>query len=504
MPYLRLRSHRRLLFAGLLLIFPPCAGQVSLSVRTAADSLYRHISREKNAGLSCYFTYARGSSVIAPDMGNNAAELEKLDAFITQALSYPDLSISHIRLTGYCSVEGSSARNQVLSYERVEGFYHYLREHYPGLYRYPYDRAWAGEDWAGLSERVKTSRIGEREEVLEIIRRVRSYDAREALLAKLNGGRPWLFMEREIFPQLRRVELRIEYGEQQKAEAPKASPRPSPKERGKDHAASRQAPAASPQKASPHERAASPQKASPPKASPQPSPKERGKDAEWSSPPQYFVSSKKKDSLRKKDAAWSSPLSFGEGRGEAFGSRAVSLKTNLLLWSGVQSDFSYTAPVANVALEYFITPNWSVEAGAAYSYWHYNSNKEFQGVSGYRLEPRYRLAFPGDRFGAYLGLYGRVGDYDCRTIDREQGTTDGDAQATLNYTGNYWDAGVSGGFTLRLVGNLGLEIGVRGGYVATSPDKYTYNNGQKRWESRWKYSKVGVTDVNLSLIYNLH
>jgi hypothetical protein len=408
--------------------------------------------------VSCHFTYAQGSSTIFPGLGNNAAELKKLDAFVAQALSYSNLSISRIRLTGYCSIEGSSTRNEALSYERVEGFYRYLHEHYPRLSRYPYDQTWAGEDWAGLSERVKASRINEREEVLEIIRRVRSYDTREALLAKLNGGRPWLFMEHEIFPRLRRVELRIEYAKAQQAA---------------------------------HEPAA---EAREPAASPRPSPKEREK---------------------KNDTAWSSSLSFGEGRGEAAGARGeaagargeaafrFALKTNLLLAAGVQSDFSYTAPVANAALEYFITPSWSVEAGAMYSYWSFNSGKEFQGVSGYRLEPRYRLAFPGDRFGVYLGLYGRMGDYDSRTIDRKQGTTDGgDAQATLNYTGDYWDAGVSGGFTLRLVGNLGLEIGVRGGYVATSPDKYTRDGGRNRWESRWKYNKVGVTDINLSIIYN--
>ena len=493
--YLRLRLYRYLLFAGLFLAFPPCVGQVPFPVRTTADSLYRHISRGMSDKVSCHFTYAQGSSTIFPGLGNNAAELEKLNAFVAQALSYSNLSISRIRLTGYCSIEGSSARNEALSYERVEGFYRYLHEHYPRLSRYPYDQTWVGEDWVGLSERIKASRIGEREEVLEIIRRVRSYDTREALLAKLNGGRPWLFMEREIFPQLRRVELRIEYAKAEapkahepKAHEPKASPRPSPKERGKDYAASRQALAASPRPFPNNGRRES--------TNGRREPKERGKDATWSSPPQYFVSSKKKDSLRKKDAAWSSPLSFGEGRGEA--AFRFALKTNLLLAAGIFPDFSYTAPVANVALEYFIDERWSVEAGAAYSYWHYNSGKEFQGVSGYRLEPRYRLAFPGDRFGAYLGLYGRVGDYDSRTVD-----PDGDGvQSTLNYTGDYWDAGVSGGFTLRLVGNLGLEIGVRGGYVSTSPNEYTRNGGRNRFESRWKYNKVGVTDINLSFIYN--
>ena len=201
-------------------------------------------------------------------------ELKKLDAFITQALAHPTLFISRIRLTGYCSVEGGAARNEALSSERVEGFYRYLHEHYPRLSRYPCDRAWVGEDWDGLFERVRVSSIFEREEVLTIIRAVREYDTRELLLRELNGGQPWLFIERKFFPQLRRVELRIEYGEAQQTAAlphtPTASPRPSPKERGKDHAVS-----------------------------------------------------------------ISIPLSFGEGRGEAASSRAVgrplfALKSNLL------------------------------------------------------------------------------------------------------------------------------------------------------------------------------
>ena len=186
------------------------------------------------------------------------------------------------------------------------------------------------------------------------------------------------------------------------------------------------------------------------------------------------------------------------------------LKTNLLLWAGVQSDFSYTAPVANVALEYFITPDWSVEAGAMYSYWRFNSNREFQGVSGYRLEARYRVAFPddrfgvlGNRFGAYLGLYGRVGDYDSRTLGNGQWTDEdyGVLQTTLNYTGKYWDAGVSAGLTLRLVGNLGLEAGVRAGYVSSRVTRYVRVYDHNLYRNERGYHKLNVTDLNLSLVY---
>jgi hypothetical protein len=180
-----------------------------------------------------------------------------------------------------------------------------------------------------------------------------------------------------------------------------------------------------------------------------------------------------------------------------------ALKTNLLLLAGVQSDFKYTTPTANLALEYYITDHWSIEAGAMYSYWHYNSGREFQGVSGYRLEPRYRYAFPGDRFEAYLGVYGRMGDYDSKSVDSSQLTVDSDngVQPTVNYTGDYWDAGLSAGVSIRLIGNLGLEAGVRAGYVSSDPYKYTRDNYYNWFDSRWIYWKVGITDLNLSLFY---
>jgi hypothetical protein len=80
----------------------------------------------------------------------------------------------------------------------------------------------------------------------------------------------------------------------------------------------------------------------------------------------------------------------------------------------------------------------------------------------------------------------------------------GGVKPTLNYTGKYWDAGVSLGATFKLVGGLGLEAGIRCGYVSSSPYKYILDEEQiPHIESRWKYSKVGITDLNISLTYQL-
>jgi hypothetical protein len=444
------------------------AAQETYKVQTEQDSLSRHISREMSAEFSCQFTYAQSGDVISFDLESNTAELEKLDVFIHRALSHPTMVISRILLTGYSSIEGTYAHNELLARLRVEQFNLYLRKYYPELSRYPHNLAWVAEDWDDLFKRIKVSPLNEREEILAIIRKIPVYDTREELLMKLNGGHPWLFMERELFPASRRVKLRIEFTDKPHNtdllttdKSATASPRPYPKERGLGHAAS--------------------------------------------------------DSLF-----------FGEGRGEAVlpgetvqvvrtaptvRTARFALKTNLLLFAGVQSDFSFTTPVTNVALEYYITNHWSVELGAKYSYWRYNALKEFQGLSGYRLEPRYRFALPDDRFEIYFGIYGRFGDYDLRTVERSELRVESYAQpnfqpstlnaqrSTLNYTGDYWDAGLSAGVSIRLVGNLGLEAGARAGYVRSDALKYTRDNYDNWFDSRWEYRKVRITDLDLNLIY---
>jgi hypothetical protein len=480
------------LLAGLFFILTPCAGQEADAAQTESDSLYRHISREMSAEWSCYFTYAQGKGFFSAEMGNNAAELKKLDVFIRLALAHPTLYMSRIRLTGYCSVEGGYARNEFLSRQRVEQFYLYFNKQYPQLYHYPQDLAWVAEDWGGLSKQIRKSPLKDRDDILEIIRKVPVFDTREALLKKLNGGRAWLYMERELFPGLRRVELRIDY-----STTPVVTISEHYNIKPLNATDTVALPPEPPVPVVPEPVVV---------ALPQPAPKER--EPEHATPDSIIIVS---DSI----STASDSLSLEDGRRKPI---RFALKTNLLLLSGVQSDAKYTTPVINAALEYYITDHWSVEAGAMYSYWHYNSRREFQGISGYRLEPRYRFARPYDRvvgipcnhFEIYVGLYGRTGDYDIKTVDSSQPAVDSDNGAqptvnsqlsTVNSTGDYWDAGLSSGFTFRIVGGLGLEVGARAGYVHTKSIYYTPKDGDNWYKSEKKYNKLRVTDLNLSLIY---
>ncbi|MDR0745897.1 MAG: hypothetical protein LBF17_05325, partial [Mediterranea sp.] len=159
----------------------------------------------------CRFAYPLGKSDIHLELGNNAEVLSLLNSFIRSAITDSRMRICRIRLAGYCSIEGSYAVNERLAYDRVDSFRGYLRATYPELYRYPVDVVWVSEDWEGLSRLVRESELEEKEEALDIMRCIRSFDTREFLLTKLNGGRAYWYMERYFFDQLRRVEIEIEY-----------------------------------------------------------------------------------------------------------------------------------------------------------------------------------------------------------------------------------------------------------------------------------------------------
>jgi len=469
----------------------PCWGQ-SVSCAGLQDSLVKYTYR---------FSYTQNETGAIRGLHNDASELSRLDSLLRRAAGATHNATLRIRITGYASIEGDYRTNEHGARSRAENLQSYLLSHYPALASCPMDIAWVAEDWEGLAKLVKASDLNERAEVLQIIRKIQKPEVREELLKKLNGGRAYRQMQREgMFSGLGRVEVEIVDNSSEPTTSPSGDSSFQKEEKQRD---------AAPRFTMPQELASV-------------DPQELSSFRKEEYPKGEVVGSKVVDS----NVVGSSDP---HGNLSAALRCRFALKTNLLLWAGVQPDLKYTAPVANVALEYFISNHVSIELGAMYSYWRYNSNQEFQGISGYRLEPRYRLAIPDRRFGAYLGLYGCFGDYDLRSVENgklkvesygagdnamqvniAQPTT---AQPTFNsqlstfnsspqgWTGDYWDAGLSTGVFIRLVGQLGLEAGVRVGYVSTDVMYYTVDGSKNRFTHKEPYGKVRVTDLNLNLVY---
>lgn len=400
-------------------------------------------NQDSDLRMSCYFTYPSNSSVIHPELGDNVSELERLDQFIRYALQTKSLSIRRIRLTGYCSIEGDSRRNMILSRERVEGFHNYLYRVYPSLYRYPVDLAWVGEDWINFSTMLSRSTLSVKSEALAIIRHHSNTSDRKRLLYRLNGGLFYKQIEKQFFPLLRRVEITVEYASDPTQHTPDSVSFPDPLI--------------------------------------------------------YNVLDKRlgvlvPDSSRVWETANDLSLVAVNRGGYRSFTRGIrvyprfAIKSNLLYWMGITPDADHTTWVYNLSVEYFLSHCWSVEAGFRYSDRSYNDGREFQGISGYHIEPRYHWQFPSfNAVSLYLGIYGRFGDYNYSR---------GEAA-----TGKYWDAGLSSGFHFRLYRGWGLEAGCRSGYVHSRSTVYNLHDEHKCFIRHDPYRKVVVTDLMLNLVY---
>ena len=157
-----------------------------------------------------YLDFQVGRSVILPNYRCNSEELLKIDDVIRDMMRNPDATIQGVYIEGYASPEGTYATNDRLSKARAEALKSYILQKFkvPGkLFKVSH----VGEDWDGLVELVKASQMPQKEQVLRIIETIDVFDGREKTLMELNGGIPYRWMLKEIFPKLRRVEYQIDY-----------------------------------------------------------------------------------------------------------------------------------------------------------------------------------------------------------------------------------------------------------------------------------------------------
>jgi len=157
-----------------------------------------------------YLDFSTGRAEIVPSFKNNASELQRIYALTRQVASDPDATITGIIVTGYSSIEGTYNNNTSLSKRRAVA----LKEHLQAVYGFRenlFTVNGAGEDWATLDSLVSISSMPEKYHILEIIRSTSIFDGREKKLMEFAGGAPYRRMKADLFPQLRRVEYRLQY-----------------------------------------------------------------------------------------------------------------------------------------------------------------------------------------------------------------------------------------------------------------------------------------------------
>lgn len=164
-----------------------------------------------NESYTLRLQYEAGSSKIVRTLADNGEQLSAFKEFIDRIYKDPTIVVQRITLTGYCSIEGTAALNDRLSYARANNIKDFLLSSYPWMNEILSIEG-HGEDWRGLLHLVEESdNTVWKNDIEWTILNLGVYEGREKKLMELYGGDPYRWMFKEFFPELRRVECNVEY-----------------------------------------------------------------------------------------------------------------------------------------------------------------------------------------------------------------------------------------------------------------------------------------------------
>lgn len=118
-----------------------------------------------------------------------------------------------VKITGYGAPVGNLQKNEVDALVRSLKLKDYLRENRLTAGT-PLEVTWISEDWDSIAALVKQSDMMFREATLDLIGNVDIDKGREHMLMRLADGKPYKYLAEKIFPEVMRVDYRIEYTRQ--------------------------------------------------------------------------------------------------------------------------------------------------------------------------------------------------------------------------------------------------------------------------------------------------
>lgn len=165
-------------------------------------------------GARIYFR--TGRSDLEPSFRDNAAALSGTVGMLRRLQGDTTVVFRQLRLEAGSSPEGSNTLNERLSRKRGAVVRDYFMREVP-LADSLVSLGSQGVDWEGLLELVEASDMPYRDEVLDILHNTPEWifsggkvvDGRKRRLGMLRGGRPWNYMHKHFFPELRGASIRV-------------------------------------------------------------------------------------------------------------------------------------------------------------------------------------------------------------------------------------------------------------------------------------------------------
>ena len=155
-----------------------------------------------------YIQFMVGRTDVKEDLGENRAQLDKIETLMRRILEQQEFYVDTIALTATASPEGAYAFNDRLSKGRAEALKRYLVRRFGRQIDTMLSLRRVAEDWAELASRIRTdSEIGNRKAILELIAAEKNPDRREQVIRQ-RFPKDYAYIRSMIYPQLRAVNFR--------------------------------------------------------------------------------------------------------------------------------------------------------------------------------------------------------------------------------------------------------------------------------------------------------
>lgn len=160
---------------------------------------------DREGAIIIYF--ATGSSAIDPDYEENHQTLTNLTTSVRMIQESQSSNVSNVVVAGFSSPDGSFQYNDRLAFERAVSVKEYIMKEtaIPDASILVFN---GSVDWRGLRAFVLHTNLADKEEIVRIIDTVPIWDAktntgRLGTIMRLNGGKSYHYLRKEVFPKLR-------------------------------------------------------------------------------------------------------------------------------------------------------------------------------------------------------------------------------------------------------------------------------------------------------------
>lgn len=157
-----------------------------------------------------YIQFMVGQTDVKEDLGENRAQLAKIETLMQRILEQREFYVDTITLTAASSPDGRTALNDAIAEGRARALKRYLARRFGRQIDTLLTLRWVGEDWNTLTDLVRGRKeVKHRDEILALIAAEKNPDRREAELRR-RYPEDFAWIKANLYPYLRAVNFRYD------------------------------------------------------------------------------------------------------------------------------------------------------------------------------------------------------------------------------------------------------------------------------------------------------